>query len=172
MYGVDPRALAAAFNGGEPPQGQQPNDPFTQRLSGIEQTLQQLMGSQQQREAEFARQENESVQSEIQRFASDPAHKYFENVRADMGILYQAGKATTLEDAYQQACWLNPKSAICKIKEQFAKQQADTQKQINQRSRLPAACPRRTAIRCGRCPENQSLRAALEASWDSAGAQI
>lgn len=178
-YGVDPRAMAHAFLGGQqqPQQGQQPGgqpDPYAQKLSAIEQAVQQLMGSQQQREAEFERQQNEAVMTEIERFAANPANKFFENVRADMALLYQTGKATTLEDAYQQACWLNPEIRQLQINEQLAKQQETARSQINQKIRasgsLPAGAPLSNAN--GASPKNQSLRSALAQAWDESGASI
>ncbi len=44
---------------------------------------------------------------QIEQFSRDPAHKYFADVRADMGVLMQTGRATSLKDAYDKACRLN-----------------------------------------------------------------
>ena len=55
-------------------------------------------------------------QSEIERFAADPAHAYFENVRGDMAWLLQSGKAETLKDAYEMACWANPATRAIMLK--------------------------------------------------------
>lgn len=56
---------------------------------------------------------NQSAQSEhltqsIQAFAADPAHPYFNDVRAGMAALIQSGQAKTLKEAYDQATWANP----------------------------------------------------------------
>lgn len=56
--------------------------------------------------------------SEIERFKSDPAHPYFENVREDMAILLQNGKASNLKDAYEMACWANPETRAILLKSQ------------------------------------------------------
>ena len=45
------------------------------------------------------------IQTEMQQFASENEH--FEEVRNDMAILLEQGRATTLQDAYDKACWLN-----------------------------------------------------------------
>lgn len=177
-YGVDPRAMAQAFLGGhgqqqQPQQGGQP-DPFVQKLSAIEQAVQQLMGSQQQREAEYERQQNDAVMSEIERFAANPANKFFENVRADMALLYQTGKANTLEDAYQQACWLNPEIRQLQINEQLTQKQEEARNQISQKIRasgsLPAGAPHSNAG--GAPPKNSSVRSLLSQAWDESGASI
>lgn len=175
-YGIDPRQMASAFLGGQAPQqGQQPTgaDPYVQKLTSLEQAVQQLMGTQQQREAEFERQQNEAVMTEIERFAADPKNKFFENVRADMALLYQTGKANTLEDAYQQACWLNPEIRQLQINEQLTQKQEEARRTVDQKLRaagsLPAGAPLSDA---GVSPKNQSLRATLSQAWDSAGASI
>ena len=56
--------------------------------------------------------------SEIERFAADPAHAYFENVREDMAILLQNGKANDLAAAYEMACWANPETRAILLKSQ------------------------------------------------------
>ena len=56
--------------------------------------------------------------SEIDRFRNDPANPYFENVREDMSILLQNGKAQNLADAYEMACWANPETRAIMLKSQ------------------------------------------------------
>lgn len=48
------------------------------------------------------------VQSEIEAFRADPAHAFFDDVREDMGRVFQAGLAETLKEAYDLACYRNP----------------------------------------------------------------
>ncbi|WP_375764230.1 hypothetical protein ACE10X_13185 [Bradyrhizobium sp. Pha-3] len=78
--------------------------PITQELNALKSFVQQ--------------QQEAGVQSEIQRFASDPKHTFFENVKADMGRLINSGYADTLEDAYEKACWANPEIRDLLIKQQ------------------------------------------------------
>jgi hypothetical protein len=72
-----------------------------QKLTALEQRLQQ-------QEAQREREINTQVQTELQRFASDPKHKFYENVKADMGFLINSGKAEDLQSAYDMACRMNP----------------------------------------------------------------
>lgn len=65
-------------------------------------------------------QQTAGVQSEIERFASNPKNTFFENVKADMGRLLNAGYAESLEDAYEKACWANPEIRDLLIKQQSA----------------------------------------------------
>ncbi|PAY07181.1 hypothetical protein CK489_15385 [Bradyrhizobium sp. UFLA03-84] len=120
--GVNPLQLAqgivARFGGGPSQSGQpgaqfQPHqhgptvDPsIAARLDGLEQT--------------FRNQQQASVNDEIERFASDPKHPYFHNVRETMGHLMNAGQATSMSDAYEKACWANPEIRALLIKEQAA----------------------------------------------------
>lgn len=65
-------------------------------------------------------QQTAGVQSEIERFASDPKHTFFDNVKADMGRLINSGYAANLDDAYDKACWANPEIRPLLIKQQSA----------------------------------------------------
>ncbi len=57
--------------------------------------------------------ENRTLLNHIQSFASQtdekglPKYPHFETIKADMGLLMQNGKAESLEDAYEQAIFLN-----------------------------------------------------------------
>lgn len=76
-------------------------DPVMQRVGQLEQMLTNFVQQQQQGSTTQA-------QSEIDRFASDPAHPYFNDVRADMAILIEKGRARDLQQAYDMAIWANP----------------------------------------------------------------
>jgi len=118
--GVHPVALAQAIlarhgvapsNGaaGETPEVRQPASvdlsPIHQEINALKSFIEQ--------------QQSQGVQTEIQRFASDPKHAFFENVKTVMGRLINSGQADDLEDAYDQACWANKE-----IRELLIKQQA------------------------------------------------
>lgn len=116
--GIHPVALAnqiLARNGASPQQDgagetqghQQPSvdlSPITRELSELRSYVQQ--------------QQTATVQTELTRFASDPKHTFFENVKADMGRLINSGYAETLEDAYDKACWANQEIRSLLIKQQ------------------------------------------------------
>ncbi|MGF6431487.1 hypothetical protein [Bradyrhizobium sp. CCBAU 21365] len=80
--------------------------PITTRLDGLERT--------------FQAQQQASVNAEIERFASDPKHPYFHNVRETMGHLMNSGQAASMEDAYEKACWANPEIRALLIRQQAA----------------------------------------------------
>ncbi len=82
-------------------------------LSPIHQELNSLKSWVQQ-------QQTATVQTELQRFASDPKHTFFENVKPMMGKLINSGLAETLEEAYDKACNLDPEIRSLLIKQQSA----------------------------------------------------
>lgn len=45
---------------------------------------------------------------EVDRFADDPSHPYFDEVGHDMSNLVAGGLASNLQDAYDKAVWANP----------------------------------------------------------------
>lgn len=92
-----------------------------------------------QRELEEARrfrQEYEAKQQQQQAPAEDPpelvefakTHKYFQDVRLEMAHLFQTGRATDLESAYNEALWMNPGTREVMMAEQTGKN-AQTDKQ-------------------------------------------
>lgn len=71
----------------------------------------QIMGRE-QKEVEKVR---STLQTEIDTFASDPAHQYFDEVANDIAGLLRSGTAKDLADAYEKAVWANP---VTRAKEQ------------------------------------------------------
>jgi hypothetical protein len=64
-----------------------------------------------------AEQEQRDLNSKISAFGSDPKNKFFSDLRMDMAKIVQAGKADSLEQAYEAACWLNPEIRAIMINE-------------------------------------------------------
>jgi hypothetical protein len=62
------------------------------------------------------------INSQIDTFAANPSNRFFDNVRQDMAILVQAGKAADLQTAYEAACWLNPEIRAILLEESKAGQ--------------------------------------------------
>jgi hypothetical protein len=79
--------------------------PVMQKISALENFIQE--------------QQSQGVQTEIQRFASNPKNTFFENVKVQMGQLIAAGQADDLDDAYDKACWANKEIRELLIKQQM-----------------------------------------------------
>ena len=80
-----------------------------EQLQSLHQQLvnQQTLREQQQlREREF--QVRQSLQSELNTFAADPEHAFFDEVASDMAILIQSGRAPSLKQAYELAIRMSP----------------------------------------------------------------
>lgn len=84
------------------------------------------------RELQEARQwreqfENRTIQSELQMFSQ--GKEFFEDVRQQMAVLVESGQATSLQDAYDSACWANPNVRQVLLQRQGQEQQkTDLQK--------------------------------------------
>lgn len=100
--GIDLTQLVQGAGQGQQQQGQaDASHPLMARISQLETQLQQF--SQQQTQSQSS-----VLQSEIDRFASDPAHPYFNDVRPEMAALMNQGSAKTLGEAYEMAVWAKP----------------------------------------------------------------
>lgn len=133
-YGINPQALAQHYLG-QGTQAPAQQDPTAARVAQLEQHI-----ANQQREAERAT--LQSAEQTITQFAADPAHPYFENVKATMGHLINTGQATDLNDAYEKACWLHPDTRT-----QLLKQQAAVTEKAAQQKRQAAATQARASAR-------------------------
>lgn len=80
-------------------------DPQVQALQKQLSDLQSRMSGREQQEANNAR---AKLQAEIETFASDPAHQYFDEVANDIAGLLRSGAAKDLQEAYDKAVWANP----------------------------------------------------------------
>ena len=100
-YGINPEGSEAPYI-----------DP---QVAALRQELTTLKSTVQGREAQEAERSRSSLASEINTFAADPAHAYFDEVANDIAGLLRAGSAKDLADAYEKAVWANP---ITRAKEQ------------------------------------------------------
>lgn len=156
-YGVDLQTLANGIQqvaGEQVWQQQNPMDPRTQQLQQrVNQLEQQIQQSQHQNVAR----ENSSIDAEIAAFASDPDHEHFGVLQQDMALLLQAGRAKTLDDAYEMAMRQNPQTYQVwlaqqqqkwdderKAKVRTAKQAGANVVRPNGRASVPTAQPPRT----------------------------
>jgi hypothetical protein len=87
------------------PQGQpyqaQPAPDSHPEIAHLKQQLQTL-------QAQVQTAQTAPLVSQIEAFQNDPANLYFENVRDDMAVLLNNGKASDLKEAYDMACWMRP----------------------------------------------------------------
>ena len=97
QYGVDLGSV------GQSQEGQPPVDPRLQQLQDELHGLKQIIQTGNQQQLDEQRQK---IQNEVNSFASDPKHPYFDEVSDEIVALLKNG--ATLEDAYEKAVWANP----------------------------------------------------------------
>ena len=85
------------------------------QVAGLQKQLSDLQSRLNGREQHEANEARNKLQAEIDSFASDPAHQYFDEVANDIAGLLRSGAAKGLKDAYEKAIWANP---ITRAKEQ------------------------------------------------------
>jgi hypothetical protein len=113
------------------------------QVDQLKSELQQMRSWIQQQNQAREWQERQQLDSEIERFKSDPSHIYFEQVRGDMAGLLQAGLASDLKDAYEKAIYANStvRSQV------LAKQQAeDTEKAKREAAQKAQAAKQAAAV--------------------------
>lgn len=114
------------------------NQPYVDpQVSVLQNQLQQMQGWVQQQNQAREWQERETLNSEINSFASKPENVYFEDVRSDMAGLLQAGLAPDLNTAYEMAIYANPNVRAKVLAQQQAK--ADQERQAVAASKAKAA---------------------------------
>lgn len=93
-YGIDLAAI-------------KPDDtPVDPKVKALEERVNQLHTSLTARERAALTEAQSRIAKDVEAFASDPAHPYFEEVAEDIVAMIQAGHE--LKDAYEKAIWANP----------------------------------------------------------------
>lgn len=123
-YGIDLGELSGA--------GAPFVDPAVDALQKELQAVKSILSA---RERAEAQQRMQSIQTEIEQFASDPANEHFDSVANDIAALLKAGTAKDLKDAYEKAVWANPVTRAKLV----AKQQADAAAQAKAEAAKRAA---------------------------------
>jgi hypothetical protein len=167
FYQVNPAELGQFLLGsgsdGQPTGQADQFAPVLNQLNSVNQRLTQF-------EQQLSERENAQVRDELTRFAADPKHRFFENVRQTMGQLIAANTGVSLNDAYDQACWMNPEIRALLIREQNeaearkAKEAADSARRASASLKNGSPIPGATSG-SGPAP---TLRAELERAFEQA----
>jgi len=108
--------------------------PFDGTSYALQQKLSQMESWIAQQTQAREQQESATLNSEIERFSSDPANVHFAAVRDDMAGLLQAGMATDLRDAYEKAIYANPTVRSQVLAQQQAKAENERKAQATQKA--------------------------------------
>lgn len=174
-FGVDPQALTTALSsrygsGFNPPAGQDDGASQTRQFDP-----QAIIRQAEQSARDAARQEFEerTLVSQIEAFKTDPKNKFFDNVKSQMAALINSGQATAIQDAYDQACWLNKdvreillnEAKAISTQNQTIAQKAQAAAQAKQAAKSITGAPSHGA-KPAKVPE-KSIIDELSDNWDS-----
>ncbi len=171
QFGIDIETLDSALAGApaQPGNGAGMSPDVQQYLQQQLAPVQQFMGNLQSRVQHANEVQATEVSSEIEAFENNPKYPYFEDVRDDMGWLFeranQRNEKLTLESAYEQAIRMNPKLSEIMSKQQAAKQAQAANKSLEAKKRA-AASLRGTSPAPAAPAEPKDRREALEWAWD------
>lgn len=101
-------AQIAQMYGVEMPQSGEEIQRADPTITALQQEVQRLRQEREQEKYQLESSTTSTLSNEIEVFRKDPKNIYFENVRADMSALLQAGRAKGLQDSYEMATWANP----------------------------------------------------------------
>lgn len=128
------------------------NPAYQSTLTDLQSRLQQMQSWIEQQNQAKEWNERQTLNSDIAKFASDPANEHFEVVRNDMAGLLQAGLASTLQEAYEKAIYANPSvRALVLAKQQAAAEEA-RKAAANQKAQAARESSRVNVPRHGRLP--------------------
>ena len=162
LYNVPLQALPAAA-------------PANPEVETLKQRLDRIEQERQAQELQRRQQEDFSLRTEIEAFASESGHEHFETVKPVMASLLQSGQAQTLQEAYDKAIWASPDIRSTLLAQEEAKRLA------NQRSKTDAA--RRASVSVTGAPgpiqgingasdPNRTLRDELRANLRAAQGRV
>lgn len=130
QFRVSPQALFSILQGGNAQGGQPPQQgQFDPRFETLQQRVDRM---EQERQAEVQQrqiQEQATLHSQIEDFATKPGHEHFEKVKLMMGHLLSSGQATDLDEAYNKAIWTDPE-----IRSSLIAAQVDPNKRLTEQT--------------------------------------
>ncbi len=146
--GLDMRSIVGLPPGADsnpstaPASGSAPIPPELQQMS---REWQEFRTQQARESAERAEKAQAETLNEIMAFRSKPEAQFFDVVKDQMVALLTMGQASTLEDAYEQACWMRPDIRDIRLSEKTAEQAAAAKRQ----SQAKAARMKGVSVRGG-----------------------
>jgi len=167
-YGVDVQALDTALVGQLPADGGGGQQNVQQ---AVQQALQPIYQAAQQRQQRVEQEARQGAQSEMARFAQDPKHEFFGDLRGMMADLIEVaernGREMPLDEAYYKAALLHPEVSRVII----ARQQGVNARQLTEAARRArgAAVSVRGSAPVGNPSgsEPSSIRDSIEAAIES-----
>lgn len=161
QYGVDLGQVSPAQTNVDP------------QYAALQQQVQTLTMTVEQERALKQQQEQSSLTSQIEAFASDPSNAHFETVKAHMASLLQSGLAKDLKDAYDQAVYANPQTRSTLLEAQKAEYEA--KRLAEQKAKADKARRASSSVKGGvgssspSAGKEMTLREEIAAQFENAG---
>jgi hypothetical protein len=137
-------------------------------MFALEQQLQQERAARAEYQQTVQTHQESAVQSEIEKFASDPKNEFFQAVKDDMAQLLQTGIVQNLHDAYEKAVWARPdirKTLVDRQRTEAERQAA--QKTRQKRAQTAASGVKGTAAsQVSKLGKNASIEDTIAAAMD------
>lgn len=145
------------------------------RIEQMEAERNRQIYAERQRQYEAEQQTSTAIDADIEAFVEDPAHPHFGAVREDMAAFIGAGRAKTLQEAYDMAVFANPSTRSLVLAEQQA--EAERKRKEEEARRLEAAKNAAGSVKSSPAAGTSdspkgSLREELVAQFRAAGARI
>lgn len=183
--GLDMRSLLGLPPGQQPNQGQPAaGNPspgtasippqFVAQVNELQARLDRQQQADTQRTQQQEAEQQQQTLDAIQGFRSKPENRFFDSVRDHMIALLNSNAATTLEEAYEAACWARPDIRSILQTEANAKAAAEQKK----RDQVAKARLKSGSVRGGSgsvasgAPQERSLRDELTANFAEARARV
>ena len=146
-----------------PAEGQPQIDPRTQEL---QQRLDRIERQEHQRAQQDYQQRLSKVSAEVEAFANDPEHTYFEEVADDVIMLLKGG--LELKDAYEKAVWANP---ITRAKEQAKLVESETKARLEKKTAEAKAAQKAKSGNLKSVNSSRESNGPATGSWDDTMAE-
>lgn len=111
-------------------------------VENLQRELRELQNRLTQQDSSAVDAQRQTLRAEVESFANDPSHPYFDDVADDITVLIQGGRAKGLQEAYDMAIWANP---VTRAKEQQrlnTETAAATEKALRERAQQAAKASR------------------------------
>lgn len=105
-------------------------------IQALQQELTRIRGHLASTEQQQHQQVEVQAQQLIDAFAADPKNEFYEEVKPLMGQLLVSGRAQTMQEAYEQACWATPGVRSTLMQRQTA--EAETKRAAEARAKADA----------------------------------
>jgi hypothetical protein len=139
------------------------------QLAAVQSKLSQNDQLQAQQRAQQETEIRATLSAEIEKFASDPANPYFDEVANDIVALMNAGLAKDLKDAYEQAVYRNPVTRAKEIERKASETAQAAQKAAAEKAAKARAA---TSVNVRTSPKQASGTAALGSMDDTLAATL